>query len=94
MAVQVFDGISAAVLGVMVPLVVADCTRGTGRFNMALGAVGTAMGLGAAASTTLSGYMADHFGSHAAFVGLSAVAFLALILVVAIMPETRRSKDP
>ncbi len=67
-AVQVFDGISAAVLGVMVPLVVADCTRGTGRFNMALGAVGTAMGLGAAASTTLSGYMADHFGSHAAFV--------------------------
>ena len=55
-AVQVFDGISAAVLGVMVPLVVADCTRGTGRFNMALGAVGTAIGLGAAASTTLSGY--------------------------------------
>ncbi|WP_442919332.1 MFS transporter [Methylobacterium sp. SyP6R] len=91
-AVQVFDGISAAVLGVMVPLVVADCTRGTGRFNMALGAVGTAMGLGAAASTTLSGYMADHFGSHAAFVGLSAVAFLALILVVAIMPETRRAQ--
>ncbi len=88
-AVQVFDGISAAVLGVMVPLVVADCTRGTGRFNMALGAVGTAMGLGAAASTTLSGYMADHFGSHAAFMGLSAVALVALVLIVAIMPETR-----
>lgn len=92
-AVQVFDGISAAVLGVMVPLVVADCTRGTGRFNMALGAVGTAMGLGAAASTTLSGYMADHFGSHAAFMGLSAVALVALVLIVAIMPETRRAKE-
>lgn len=90
-AVQVFDGISAAVLGVMVPLIVADCTRGTGRFNMALGAVGTAMGLGAAASTTLSGYMADHFGSHAAFVGLAGVACVALVLVVAIMPETRRA---
>lgn len=93
-AVQVFDGISAAVLGVMVPLVVADCTRGTGRFNMALGAVGTAIGLGAAASTTLSGYMADHFGSHAAFLGLSAVALVAFILLVAIMPETRRPKEP
>jgi hypothetical protein len=31
--VQVLDGISAAVLGVTIPLIVADIMRGTGRFN-------------------------------------------------------------
>ncbi|MFE1602656.1 MFS transporter [Methylobacterium sp. ID0610] len=90
--IQVLDGISAAVIGVMVPLVVADATRGTGRFNLALGAIGTGMGIGAAISTTLSGYMADHLGTHAAFLGLAAVAALALVALVLVMPETRRAR--
>ena len=91
-AVQVFDGISAAVFGVMVPLVVSDATRRTGHFNLALGAVGTAMGIGAALSTSLAGVMADRLGSHTAFLGLAIVGFAAFALVVLIMPETRR--DP
>jgi len=88
-AVQVLDGIAAAVLGVMFPLVIADITRGTGRFNLALGIVGTAMGLGAALSTTLAGYMIDHFGSGTAFFGLAAIAAAGLALVFIRMPETR-----
>ncbi|MGY2048422.1 MFS transporter [Methylobacterium sp. JK268] len=90
--IQVLDGISAAVIGVMVPLVVADATRGTGRFNLALGAIGTGMGVGAAISTTLSGAMADHLGTHAAFLGLAGVAMLALVLLLLVMPETRRGR--
>ena len=43
-AVQLLDGVSAAVLGVMVPLIVADITRGTGRFNSSLGVVGMVAG--------------------------------------------------
>ena len=39
--VQALDGISAAVLGVLVPVVVADLTRNTGRFNLSQGVVGT-----------------------------------------------------
>ena len=35
--VQVLDGVTAAVLGVMVPLMIADLTRGTGHFNSAQG---------------------------------------------------------
>jgi MFS family permease len=91
-AIQVFDGISAAVFGVMVPLVVSDATRRTGHFNLALGAVGTAMGIGAALSTSLAGVMADRLGSHTAFLGLAIVGFAAFALVALIMPETRR--DP
>jgi predicted MFS family arabinose efflux permease len=90
-AVQVFDGVSAAVFGVMVPLVVSDATRKTGHFNLALGAVGTAMGIGAALSTSLAGVMADRLGSHTAFLGLAIVGFAAFALVVLIMPETRRA---
>ena len=89
-AVQVFDGVSAAVFGVMVPLVVSDATRRTGHFNLALGAVGTAMGIGAALSTSLAGIMADRLGSHTAFLGLAIVGFAAFALVALIMPETRR----
>ncbi|MCJ2071117.1 MFS transporter [Methylobacterium sp. J-030] len=91
-AIQVLDGISASVLGVMVPLIVSDLTRGTGRFNLALGAVGTAMGIGAALSTSLAGVMADRLGSHSAFLGLACVGFAAFMLVALIMPETRQSE--
>lgn len=90
-AIQVLDGVSASVLGVMVPLIVSDLTRGTGRFNLALGAVGTAMGIGAALSTSLAGIMADHLGSHSAFLGLACMGFAAFMLVALIMPETRQT---
>src|SRR5439155_7133870 len=53
--IQLLDGFSAAVVGVMMPLVVADLTRGTGRYNLAQGFAGTATGIGAAASTASSG---------------------------------------
>jgi predicted MFS family arabinose efflux permease len=88
-AVQVLDGVCAAVLGVILPLVVADVMRGTGRFNLGLGIVGSAVGIGAALSTTLAGYMMDHFGSGVAFWSLASVAVCGLGLVWLLLPETR-----
>jgi len=92
-AVQLLDGISAAMLGVMGPLIVADITRDTGRFNLAQGIMGTAMGIGASISTTFAGQMTDHFGSMAAFLGLAGVAAAGLALVWALMPETRPTEN-
>lgn len=89
--VQVLDGITAAVLGVLMPLIVADLTYGTGHFNLAQGVVGTATGIGASLSTVLAGYASDHYGSNVAFTGLAAIAVAALVLVWAQMPETRRN---
>jgi hypothetical protein len=88
-AAQLLDGISAAVLGILGPLVVADLTRGTGRFNLGQGIIGTAVGIGASLSTTLAGYMSDQFGNEATFLGLAAVAAAGLLLVFTSMPETR-----
>jgi hypothetical protein len=88
-AVQLLDGLTAAVLGVMVPLIIADLTRGTGHFNLGQGIVGTTTGLGAALSSTLAGYASDRFGSEFAFLGLAAVAAAALAAVWLLLPETR-----
>jgi MFS family permease len=89
--VQVFDGITAAVFAVMVPLIVADVAFGSGHFNLAQGVVGTAMGIGASLSTVLAGYVSDKYGSSVAFSGLAAVAATGLVLIWFVMPETRRS---
>jgi MFS family permease len=91
--VQVLDGITAAVLAVMVPLVVADLTRGTGRFNLGQGIVGTATGIGASLSTTFAGYITDRFGSGSAFAGLAVIALASLTVVWLLMPETRPAEE-
>jgi MFS family permease len=90
-AVQVFDGVTAAVFSVMIPLVIADIAFGSGHFSLAQGIVGTATGIGASLSTVLAGYASDRFGSSVAFLGLAAVAATGLAMVWLVMPETRRS---
>jgi len=89
--VQVFDGITAAVFAVMIPLIVADVAFGSGHFNLAQGIVGTATGIGASLSTVLGGYVSDKFGNATAFIGLSGVAAAGLLLIFFVMPETRRT---
>jgi len=69
--------------------VVADLTRQTGRFNLAQGLVGTAVGIGASLSTTIAGFLADRFGSHVAFLGLAGAAACGFLMLAAMMPETR-----
>ena len=88
-AVQILDGLTAAVFSVMVPLTVADLTRGTGRFNLTQGVIGTTMGVGAALSPTVAGYISDTFGSPMAFLGLAIIAAFGLATVWLLMPETR-----
>jgi MFS family permease len=88
-AIQLLDGVSAASLGVLVPLTIADLTRDSGHFNLAQGSVGCAMGFGASLSTTLSGNLSDRYGGVFAFDTLAVLAVLGLALVTLAMPETR-----
>ena len=84
--VQALDGVSAAVLGVMVPLVIAAATRGTGHFNLAQGFVGSGIGIGASLSTTLAGYVSDHYGSMITFFTLASIAVIGFVFVLMLMP--------
>jgi MFS family permease len=88
-AIQLFDGLGAAVFGVLFPLIVADVTRETGHYTTSLGLVGLAIGGGATLSTTVAGLVADHLGVGTAFLSLAAVGLCATVLVWTIMPETR-----
>jgi len=95
-AIQILDGIGAAIFGVVSVLVIADLTRGTGRFNLTLGAVTTAVGIGAALSQSVAGGIVHRLGYHAGFLFLAFVATMAFVLLWVAMPETIVSayKDP
>ena len=86
--VQLLDGIGAGVFGAITPLVVADLMRGTGRYNLAQGAVATAQGAGASLSGLAGGVIVDHFGYSAAFLIFGAAACLAVATLFLAMPET------
>lgn len=88
-AVQLLDGIGAGLFGALLPIVVKDLTQGTGRFNVSLGALSTAFGLGAALSPGLAGLVVQGAGYDAAFMTLAAIAALAFLLLWLGMPETR-----
>jgi MFS family permease len=92
-AIQTLDGVSAAALGVLIPLVAADISFGTGHFNLAQGVIGMSIGLSAALSTTAAGYVADAYGASAAFLALGATGGAGAFLLLALMPETRPADD-
>ncbi len=87
-AIQVLDGIGAGIFGVVSVLVIADLTRGTGRFNLTLGAITTAVGIGAALSQVIAGSLVHHAGFRVGFLFLSGVAVAALAILYFFMPET------
>jgi MFS family permease len=88
-AIQVLDGITGAVLGVMTALVIADVTRGTGRFNLAQGMLGTIMGVGASLSPALSGVIVHNFGHVAGFASLAVEGLVAFAVLAVFLPETK-----
>ena len=90
--VQMLDGLSAAVFGVMLPLIAADVAGGKGRYNLCIGLFGLAAGIGATLSTAAAGFIADRFSNTVSFFGLAAAGALAVLLVWAAMPETRESE--
>jgi predicted MFS family arabinose efflux permease len=93
-AVQLLDGVGAGALGVLVPLLVADLTRGTGRFNLSFGAMATTGGIGAALSNAGAGAIVVAAGYDAAFLALAALALTGFVLVWAALPETAVQNSP
>jgi len=90
-AIQILDGVAAGIFGVVSVLVIADLTKGTGRFNLTLGAIGMAVGIGASLSQVIAGSIVHHFGSSAGFLFLAAVAAAAFAILYSFMPETHKT---
>jgi MFS family permease len=64
--------------------------RGTGRYNLAQGAIATAQGIGASSSGLAAGVIVDHFGYSAGFLAAGAAASVALAVFALWMPETAK----
>jgi MFS family permease len=92
--VQLLDGVGAGIWGAITPLVLADLMRGTGRYNVAQGAVATAQGIGASLSGLAAGLIVDRFGYSAAFLSSGAAAAVAFCALALAMPETAHASDP
>jgi MFS family permease len=92
-SIQVLDGIGAGIFGALFFIVIADLTRGTGRYNLAQGAAAAAWGLGAALSNSVAGFIVDVAGYNAAFLFLAAVALVALVLFWVAVPETGKRRS-
>ena len=87
--VQLLDGVGAGILSALVPLMLADLMRGTGRYNVSQGVIATTQGIGASLSNMVAGMMVVSAGYNAAFLTLAGVALAALLILILAMPETR-----
>jgi MFS family permease len=90
--IQLLDGISGSTLGVLTPLIIADFTKGTGRFNLAQGFLGTLSGIGASLGTTFFSVVSGNFGGAIGFISIAAVALSLVLIVWFWMPETMPPK--
>jgi len=88
LGVQLLDGVGWGIFSALMPLVVADITRGTGRYNMAMGGVVTMQGIGGSLSGLAAGLIVDHLGYSPAFLSLGLVAAIAGAVYLLLMPET------
>jgi predicted MFS family arabinose efflux permease len=91
-AIEILDGLAGGIFGVVSVLVIADLTHGSGRFNLTLGAISTAVGIGASLSQVIAGSIVHHFSFNAGFLFLAAVASAAFGILYFFMPETRHKR--
>jgi MFS family permease len=87
-AAGVLDGIGGGLFDALLPLVLADIMRHTGRYNVSRGFLSTVQGVGGSLSQIVAGSIVVAAGYATAFRALTGVALLALVLVVVAMPET------
>jgi MFS family permease len=92
-AIQALDGIGAGLQGALFAIMVADLTRGSGRYNVAFGAATMVQGIGATISPALAGAIDAAAGYAAAMIALTALAVIALTALLLAVPETRPRID-
>jgi MFS family permease len=92
--IQILDGIGFGVFETLIPLILMDVARDTGRYSVSRGLLGTVQGIGGSLSNVAAGILVMQAGYSAAFVLLAGVAATALLLLLMLMPETRAAAAP
>lgn len=76
--IQRLDGVANAIFVIVSILVIKDRTQGTGRFNLASGALATMVGIGAALSMTVGSTLIQRLSYRASFLGLTSSRYASL----------------
>ncbi len=92
-SLQLLDGLSAGIFSVVSVLMIADLTKGTGRFNFALGVTGTSVGIGSALSQVIAGTIVKNDGYSAGFIFLAIVGIAAFFILLLFVSETKQLKN-
>jgi predicted MFS family arabinose efflux permease len=91
-AIQILDGIGAGIFGVVSIIMIADLSKGTGRFNLLQGCVYSAIGLAASLSSIIGGLIVKNAGYSVGFLSLAGLAVLGLLFFMFLVPETKEIK--
>ncbi len=86
--VQSLDGLANGIFGMIFLLILRDITQGTGRFNVAQGALTMLIGVGASLSNLIAGWIVQIAGYSAGFLFLAGVAIVGAAIFGFLMPET------
>lgn len=87
--IQLLDGISAGIFGVVAVVMVSDLATGTGRFNFLLGALGLCVGIGSSLSNIIAGFITKAYGFHLGFISLAFMATIGLFTYAFALQETK-----
>ena len=88
-SIQILDGVASGIFSVLSVLVIADFTKGTGRFNLTQGLLATAVGLGGFFSNLLAGFLVQKAGYNVGFLTLAAIAAVAFAVLLFFVPESK-----
>ncbi|MBN9226632.1 MULTISPECIES: MFS transporter [Legionella] len=87
--IQLLDGVSAGIFGVVAVVIVSDLAAGTGRFNFLVGVLGLCVGVGSSISNLVAGYITSVYGFFIGFLSLAFVASVGLLIFGFILRETK-----
>lgn len=87
-SVQALDGVANGIFAMLFLLILADITAGTGRFNLAQGALAALVGVGASLSNLVAEEIVQMTDYTVGFIFLATVGLTGLTLFAVFMPET------
>jgi len=91
-SIQILDGVASGIFSVLSVLIIADFTKGTGRFNLTQGMLFTAIGLGGFLSNLMAGFLVQKAGYNVGFLTLAAIAVVAFVVLLFFVPESKTGK--
>lgn len=94
LAIQIFEGISSGIYGVVMSLICSDLTKGKNGFNTLLAVMQTALAFGAMVGPLTQGYLTHYFGFNTTFIIFAFIALIGAVLFILKVPETSDNIEP